>query len=77
MIAFPILLIKRVYPLVVHAGVKAIAAGSFHSMVIKTDGSVWAAGNNEKGQLGDGDGSKIHRPSFVKVVSPGQCDVMM
>lgn len=31
-----------------------IAAGSQHSLFLKTDGSVWAMGNNYYGQLGDG-----------------------
>jgi alpha-tubulin suppressor-like RCC1 family protein len=31
-----------------------IAAGYAHSVVIKTDGSLWAWGNNMMGQLGDG-----------------------
>ena len=35
-------------------GAKAIAAGGFHSMVLKKDGTVWAMGDNEYGQLGDG-----------------------
>lgn len=32
----------------------AIAAGSFHTMVLKSDGSVWNTGYNEDGELGDG-----------------------
>ena len=32
----------------------AIACGQFHSLAIKSDGSVWAWGNNGNGQLGDG-----------------------
>ena len=38
--------------MVITAGAKAVAAGAFHSMVIKEDGSVWATGSNEYGQLG-------------------------
>ena len=46
----------------------AIAAGGKHSLVPKTDGSLWTAGSNECGQLGDG--TKTDRHAFVKVM-PG------
>jgi alpha-tubulin suppressor-like RCC1 family protein len=32
----------------------SIAAGSGHSLALKSDGTVWAWGNNDKGQLGNG-----------------------
>jgi alpha-tubulin suppressor-like RCC1 family protein len=32
---------------------KAVEAGAFHSLAIKTDGSLWAWGYNSSGQLGD------------------------
>ena len=35
-------------------GVTAVAAGTGYSLALKSDGSVWAWGNNEYGQLGDG-----------------------
>lgn len=36
------------------SGVIAIAAGLFHSVALKKDGSVWAWGANNAGQVGDG-----------------------
>ena len=52
---------------VVHTGAQAIAAGDGHSMVLKTDGTVWATGWNEYGQLGDR--TKVEKETFVKVSS--------
>jgi alpha-tubulin suppressor-like RCC1 family protein len=34
--------------------VTAVAAGQYHSIALKTDGTVWAWGYNKYGQLGDG-----------------------
>jgi alpha-tubulin suppressor-like RCC1 family protein len=31
-----------------------VAAGSYHSLFLKTDGTFWAAGSNTFGELGDG-----------------------
>ena len=39
---------------IVPSGVTAIAAGDFHSLFIKSDGSLWAMGGNAFGELGDG-----------------------
>jgi YD repeat-containing protein len=36
------------------ADVSAIAGGSYHTIVLKADGTVWAWGYNGSGQLGDG-----------------------
>jgi len=47
--------------------VAAVAAGSYHSLFLKKDGNVVAAGNNEDGQLGDGSTTNRHRPVRAKV----------
>ena len=36
------------------SGVTAIAGGDFHTVALKSDGTVWAWGYNDEGQLGDG-----------------------
>ncbi|MFC2176177.1 hypothetical protein ACFLR1_04320 [Bacteroidota bacterium] len=36
------------------SGISAIAGGGNHSLFLKNDGSVWACGRNDQGQLGDG-----------------------
>ena len=36
------------------SGVTEVAAGAGHSLALKSDGTVWAWGNNADGQLGDG-----------------------
>ena len=49
--------------------VRAVAAGRFHTMVLKTDGTVWGVGRNGLGALGDG--TNNHRNTFVQVISGG------
>ncbi len=49
--------------------VTAIAAGAFHSLALRSDGSVWAWGWNDTGQLGDG--TTTTRLSPVQVLPPG------
>ena len=53
-----------VSPPVVHAGVQAISAGGYHALVLTREGTVWGAGYNRYGQLGDG--TTTDRNTFVK-----------
>jgi alpha-tubulin suppressor-like RCC1 family protein len=50
--------------------VKAIAAGGFHSLILKEDGSCWTIGYNDHGQLGAGD--NVWRASPVKILDSVQ-----
>ena len=47
--------------------IKAVACGENHSFVLNSDNTVWAAGYNNIGQLGDG--TLARRVSFKKIVS--------
>ena len=42
-----------------------IAAGAYHTLTIKADGSLWAWGENRFGQLGDG--TTVNRPLPVRI----------
>ncbi len=44
---------------------KTISAGTFHSLGIKTDGTLWAWGNNSNNQLGDG--TSINKNTPVQI----------
>jgi alpha-tubulin suppressor-like RCC1 family protein len=50
-------------------GVVAIAGGWQHSLALKSDGTVWAWGDNYNGQLGNGTTTSSDTP--VQVVGPG------
>ena len=54
---------------VISTGTKAVAAGDYHSMVLKDDGSLWGTGANLYGQLGDG--SKISKNTYTRVSQSG------
>ncbi len=47
--------------------IAAVAAGGFHTMILKTDGTFWATGWNFYGQLGDG--TTMSRSTPVRVMS--------
>ncbi len=42
-------------------GVTAVAAGSFHSIALKNDGTVWVWGGNPDGQVGNGTSDPYNR----------------
>jgi alpha-tubulin suppressor-like RCC1 family protein len=45
--------------------VTKVAAGSDHSLFLKNDGSLWAMGYNNCGQLGDGTYNNTNRPEQI------------
>ena len=47
------------------SGIAAIAAGQFHVITLKSDGTVWTWGNNQYGQLGDGTTNNGATPMLV------------
>lgn len=51
---------------VISSGVKAIATGWFHTLVLKNDGAVWMWGNNSSGQLGDDSLHNTETPNYPK-----------
>lgn len=50
-------------------GVKLIAVGAFHNLALQEDGTLWAWGNNEYGQLGTGDTQPRSQPIPVQGLS--------
>jgi uncharacterized repeat protein (TIGR02543 family) len=54
---------------ILSSGVQTVAAGDNHSLILKTDGSLWATGYNGFGQLGDG--TTTTRTSPVRILSSG------
>lgn len=52
-------------PLAAEQGVAAVAAGGSHSLVLASDGTVWAFGDNSRGQLGDGSTASRYEPERV------------
>ena len=41
---------------------RSVSAGSSHTVAIRADGSLWAWGNNDYGQLGDGTTTDRYSP---------------
>ena len=41
-------------PVKIMDNVASVSAGHYHTLITKTDGSLWACGHNNYGQIGDG-----------------------
>jgi alpha-tubulin suppressor-like RCC1 family protein len=52
-------------PVLVGSGYIALSAGNFHSLAVKSDGTLWAWGYNLFGNLGDGTATNRSTPVFV------------
>lgn len=48
---------------------RLIAVGAFHNLALQEDGTLWAWGNNEYGQLGTGDTQPRSQPIAVQGLS--------
>ena len=42
-----------------------VSAGTSHSLAVREDGSLWAWGNNDRGQLGDGTTAQSNHPKKI------------
>jgi len=47
-------------------GVTTVAAGGYHTLAVRSGGTVWAWGHNAEGRLGDGTKTERHTPVAVK-----------
>ena len=54
---------------------KTISAGQYHSLALKTDGSLWAWGSNSYGALGDG--TTTTRPAPIQIGSATDWDTIV
>ena len=55
-------------------GITVVAAGGFHSMVLKEGDSLWVTGSNQHGQFGDG--STMFEKSFVELAGNWHGEMM-
>ena len=57
------------FSIIINDGVKSISAGNEHVLMLKWDGSLWVAGQNNNGQLGNGM-DRRNIPNFVPYDQP-------
>lgn len=46
-----------------------VSSGLKHTLALKTDGTLWAWGNNDEGELGDGDSAQVSTPEEISTDS--------
>jgi alpha-tubulin suppressor-like RCC1 family protein len=57
-------------------GVTGVAAGAYHSVALAADGTIWAWGINDAGELGDGTDKSRARPTQIpRLMSSGSLSV--
>lgn len=63
-----VLALALLWPALAAAGAKppVLAAGQYHSLTIRADGSLWGWGRNNYGQLGLGDTANRNTPTRVR-----------
>ena len=61
--------LDQLTPVQVFSGAIAISAGRYHSMALKSDGTVWVWGRNDSGQLGDN--TLVHKFTPIQVLGVG------
>ena len=64
---------KEIPTQIISTGVSQGSVGFYHSLVLKTDGSLWAFGRNNYGQLGDGTTAQRNTPT--QIISTGVSQV--
>jgi alpha-tubulin suppressor-like RCC1 family protein len=52
-------------------GIRDVAPGESHTLLLKDDGTLWAAGDNSYGALGLGEGGEPRTPVFTQVMTGG------
>jgi len=57
--------INRTVTVTVAIGINAVSAGHYHTVAIKSDGTLWAWGNNNFSQLGDGTTTNRNSPAQI------------
>jgi alpha-tubulin suppressor-like RCC1 family protein len=49
----------------ISGGILTVSAGVYHTMIVKTDGTLWTTGDNRFGQLGDGTTTNSLTPKLI------------